>query len=234
MNMVAIKRVWNDLLDLFYPNPCSTCAIPLVGNEEVICTKCRLSLPRSNSHLIEIPSLANKFAGKVLVKSVYTFLKFEKAGKVQRLLHQLKYNNRPDVGQTLGRLYGQELRMAQVDEQLDLLLPIPLHSRKLAQRGYNQSDTIAQGLSETLAVDWSATILKRSKFTSTQTRKTRMERFENVSGIFEVTDPEQIKGKRIGIVDDVVTTGSTLESAIIELLQNGAKEVSVITLAGAY
>lgn len=232
--MVAIKRIWNDLLDLFYPNPCSACAMPLVGNEEVICTKCRLSLPRSNSHLIEIPSLADKFAGKVLVKSVYTFLKFEKAGKVQRLLHQLKYNNRPDVGQTLGRLYGQELRMTQVNEQLDLLLPIPLHSRKLAQRGYNQSDTIAQGLSETLAVDWSATILKRSKFTSTQTRKTRMERFENVSGIFEVTQPERIKGKRIGIVDDVVTTGSTLESAIIELLQNGAKEVSVITLAAAY
>lgn len=232
--MVAIKRVWNDLLDLFYPNPCSACTMPLVGNEEVICTKCRLSLPRSNSHLIEIPSLADKFAGKVLVKSVYTFLKFEKAGKVQRLLHQLKYNNRPDVGQTLGRLYGQELRMTQVNEQLDLLLPIPLHSRKLAQRGYNQSDTITQGLSETLAVDWSATILKRSKFTSTQTRKTRMERFENVSGIFEITAPEQIKGKRIGIVDDVVTTGSTLESAIIELLQNGAKEVSVITLAAAY
>jgi ComF family protein len=232
--MVAIKRVWNDLLDLFYPNLCSACAIPLVGNEEVICTNCRLSLPRSNSHLIEIPSLADKFAGKVVVKSVYTFLKFEKAGKVQRLLHQLKYNNRPDVGQTLGRLYGQELRMSQVNEQLDLLLPIPLHSRKLAQRGYNQSDAIAGGLSETLAVDWSATILKRSKFTSTQTRKTRMERFENVAGIFEVTQPERIKGKRIGIVDDVVTTGSTLESAIIELLQNGAKEVSVITLAAAY
>lgn len=232
--MVDVKRVWNDLLDLFYPNPCCACAIPLVGNEEIICTKCRLSLPLSNSHLIAIPSLADKFAGKVLVKSVYTFLKFEKAGKVQRLLHQLKYNNRPDVGQTLGRLYGQELRMAQVDEQLDLLLPIPLHSRKLAQRGYNQSDAIAQGLSETLAVDWSATILKRSKFTSTQTRKTRMERFENVAGIFEVTEPERIRGKRIGIVDDVVTTGSTLESAIIELLQNGAKEVSVITLAAAY
>lgn len=232
--MVDLKRLWNDLLDLFYPNSCCACALPLVGNEEVICTNCRLSLPRSHSHLIEIPELTNKFAGKVLANSVYTFLKFEKQGKVQRLLHQLKYKNRPDVGQALGRLYGQELRMANVNEQLDLLLPVPLHRRKLAQRGYNQSDTIAEGLSETLTVDWSATILKRSKFTSTQTRKTRMERFENVSGIFEVTAPERIKGKRIGIVDDVVTTGSTLESAINELLQNGAKEVSVITLAAAY
>ncbi len=200
----------------------------------MICTHCRLSLPRSNSHLIEIPSLADKFAGKVVVRSVYTFLKFEKGGKVQRLLHQLKYNNRPDVGQALGRLYGQELRAAQVQNVLDLLLPVPLHRRKLAQRGYNQSDTFAEGLAQALGVEWSATILNRSKFTSTQTRKTRMERFENVSGIFEVTEPERIKGKRIGIVDDVVTTGSTLESAIIELLQNGAKEVSVITLAAAY
>jgi ComF family protein len=183
---------------------------------------------------METPLLTDKFRGKVPVKAVYSFLKFEKRSKVQRILHQLKYNNRPDVGQTLGRLYGQELRTAQVNEQLDLLLPVPLHSRKLAQRGYNQSDAIAEGLSETLAVAWSAEILKRSKFTSTQTRKTRMERFENVSGIFEVVDPAWIKGKRIGIVDDVVTTGSTLESAIIELLQNGAEEVSVITLAAAY
>ncbi|MFN8344481.1 MAG: ComF family protein [Spirosomataceae bacterium] len=230
----TLKRVWNDVLDLFYPNPCCACATPLVGNEEVICTQCRLSLPRTNSHLLETPLLTDKFRGKVSIKAVFTFLKFEKRSKVQRILHHLKYNNRPDVGQTLGRLYGQELRAARVHEHLDLLLPVPLHSRKLAQRGYNQSDAIAEGLSESLNVAWSASLLKRTQFTSTQTRKTRMERFENVSGIFEVADSSKIKGKRIGIVDDVVTTGSTLESAIIELLQNGAEEVSVITLAAAY
>lgn len=232
--MVVIKRILSDILDLFYPNNCCACSSALVGNEEVICTNCRLNLPRSYSHQVLIPNLGDKFKGKAPVESVYTFLKFEKGGKVQRLLHQLKYNNRPDVGQVLGRLYGQELKTAQINEQLDVLIPVPLHLRKLAQRGYNQSDAFAEGLSDTLGVAWSATILKRAKFTTTQTRKTRLERFENVAGIFEITQPEAIQGKRIGIVDDVVTTGSTLESAIAELLQNGAKEVSVITIAAAY
>ncbi|MEZ4903561.1 MAG: ComF family protein [Spirosomataceae bacterium] len=172
--------------------------------------------------------------GKVPVKAVLTFLKFEKKGKVQRLLHQLKYNNRSDVGQTLGRLYGAELKQTMLHEQLDILLSVPLHPRKLAQRGYNQSDTFAKGLSDSLGVDWSGQMLQRVKFTSTQTQKSRFERFENVAGIFELTQIEKIKGKRIALVDDVLTTGATLESAIATLLENGAKEVSVITIAAAY
>ncbi|MCA0231872.1 MAG: ComF family protein [Bacteroidetes bacterium] len=232
--MYLLLRLWNDLLDLFYPNTCCACTTPLVGNEACLCTSCRLTLPRSHSHTIYTPELTNKFAGKVAVSFVYTFLKFEKGGKVQRLLHQLKYKNRPEVGQVVGRLYGDELRAGDVQKRIDLLVPVPLHPRKKAQRGYNQSDMFAEGLSETLGVPWSAEVLARAQFTSTQTRKTRLERFENVSGIFEVVSPAEVVGKRIAIVDDVVTTGSTLESAVATLLESGAKEVSVITMAAAY
>lgn len=226
--------IWRDVLDIFYPNLCSSCTVQLVGNEEVICTKCRTNLPRTQSHQQLIPALEEKFAGKVLVKNVYAFLKFEKGGGVQRMLHQLKYGNRPEVGNLLGQLYGHELLQAGVNQSFDWVIPIPLHPRKLAQRGYNQSDQFAAGLSESLGVPWSKEILKREKFTATQTHKSRIERFENVSGIFEVVQPEKVAGQRIALVDDIVTTGSTLESAIIELLQNGAKEVSVITIAAAY
>lgn len=232
--MKLLKRLWNDVLDLFYPNPCCACSKPLVGNEAIVCTTCRLALPRSDAHLMEIPTLADKFKGKIVVKSVYTFLKFEKGGKVQRLLHQLKYNNRPDVGQMLGQLYGAELKKAGINTELDVLVPVPLHRRKLAQRGYNQSDVFAKGLSETMGIECSTEVLTRSKFTETQTKKNRFERFENVSGIFEVIQNESIKGKRVAIIDDVMTTGSTLESAIEVLLKSEAKEVSVITLAAAY
>jgi len=231
---VIFRRLWNDLLDLFYPNLCCACHRSLVGNEEVICTNCRLNLPYSNGHLIRIPSLMDKFVGKVAVKAVFTFLKFEKRSKVQRLLHQLKYNNRPDIAQTLGRLYGLELKKAGIDEQLNILIPIPLHTRKREQRGYNQSDAFAEGLSESLGIAWSSELLQRVRFTATQTHKTRFERFENVAGIFEVTQSAKIQGKSIGLIDDVVTTGATLESAIDALLQSGAKEVSVITIAAAY
>ncbi|AEI50476.1 ComF family protein [Runella slithyformis] len=226
--------IWRDVLDLFYPNLCSLCGVQLVGNEEVICTKCRTNLPRTQSHQRVIPALDEKFAGKVLVRNVYAFLKFEKGGGVQRMLHQLKYENRPEVGNVLGQLYGFELMQAGVNHSFDWVIPIPLHSRKLAQRGYNQSDQFAAGLSEGLGVPWSDEILKRERFTATQTRKSRIERFENVSGIFQVVQPDKIIGQRIALVDDIVTTGSTLESAITELLQNGAKEVSVITIAAAY
>lgn len=226
--------IWRDVLDIFYRNLCSSCTVQLVGNEEVICTKCRTNLPRTQSHQHLIPALEEKFAGKVLVKNVYAFLKFEKGGGVQRMLHQLKYENRPEVGTLLGQLYGYELLQEGLNHSFDWVIPIPLHPRKLAQRGYNQSDQFAAGLSESLGVPWSDEILKREKFTATQTHKTRIERFENVSGIFEVVQPEIIAGQRIALVDDIVTTGSTLESAIIELLQNGAKEVSVVTIAAAY
>ena len=174
-----------------------------------------------------------KFAGKVPVQSVYAFLKFERQGKVQRLLHQLKYNSQPDVGRVLGRLYGSELREVGVAERLDLILPVPLHPLKKAQRGYNQSDAFAEGLSEGLAVPWSGEVLIRSKFTETQTGKNRAERFENVAGIFEVPKPQLIENQRVALVDDVMTTGSTLESAIETLLQNKTASVTVITLAAA-
>jgi ComF family protein len=231
---LQLALFWRDVLDLFYPNLCSSCKVQLVGNEECICTKCRANLPRTQSHLMKIPALAEKFAGKVPVENVYSFLKFEKGGGVQRMLHQLKYGKRPEVGKVLGQIYGYELLRAGEGHSFDWVIPIPLHPRKLAQRGYNQSDQFAAGLSESLGIPWSDEILKRGKFTETQTHKTRIERFENVSGIFEITQPEKIQNRRIALVDDIVTTGSTLESAIIELRQNGAKEVTVITIAAAY
>lgn len=205
----------------------------MLGNEEIICTKCRIGLPRTESHRIPVESLTLKFAGKVTVQNVYAFLKFERQGKVQRLLHQLKYNNQPEVGRLLGRLYGSELGETGVGQRLDLMLPVPLHLLKQAQRGYNQSDAFAEGLSQGLDVPWSNEVLVRSKFTETQTGKNRAERFENVAGIFEVTKPQLIENQRVAVVDDVMTTGSTLESVIAELLQNKAASVTVITLAAA-
>lgn len=231
---MLLLRYWNDLLDLFYPNPCVGCGEALVGNETALCTRCRVALPRTQSHQIWIKPLTDKFVGKVPIKSVYAFLRFERGGRVQRLLHSLKYQNRPDVGKVLGQLYGQELAEGGLSKQFDLILPVPLHTRKLAQRGNNQSDMLAEGIASSMGVAWSGELLKRAKFTETQTKKSRIERFENVTGIFEVVESEQLINRRILLVDDVMTTGSTLESAAQVLLQNGAKEVSIATLAAAY
>ena len=226
-----IARYWQALLDLLYPDPCRACGLILLETEAIICTDCRINLPRTNSHCVIIPELGLRFTGKVVVENVYAFLKFERAGKVQRLLHQLKYNNQPEVGKTLGQLYGAELNAASVGVTFDLIVPVPLHPKKLAQRGYNQSDAFAEGLAESLGVAWSSGALARRKYTQTQTGKNRVERFENVAGIFEVIDSKAIENQRIALVDDVMTTGATLESAVGELLQKGAKSVTIITLA---
>jgi ComF family protein len=226
-----LEKYWTAFLDVFYPENCQACAMQLVGNEQVICTKCQVSLPRTNSHLVEIPSLVLKFAGKVPVQSAFSFLKFEKGGKVQHLLHALKYKNKPEVGTLLGKMYGQELRQSNL--HFDLVVGVPLHARKQAQRGYNQADALAQGLAEGLGISWSDKVAIRQKFTETQTGKSRAERHENVAKIFKITQPQLIQNKHVVVIDDVITTGATIESLLIELLNNGAKSVSVVTLAAA-
>lgn len=223
----------NHLLDLIYPRSCEACGESLLGDENLICTTCMINLPRTNSHFEKNGSLEKRFWGKVQVKNVYSYLTFSKKGKVQKLLHGIKYRNKPELARELGRLYGSELKLERINENLDLIIGVPLHEQRFKDRGYNQADCIAEGLSEALNTPFETEIVIRKENTTTQTKKTRIERFKNVEKIFEVREKGKVEGKRIAIVDDVLTTGSTLESLGIELLENGAKEITIITLANA-
>lgn len=221
-------------LDIIYPQSCEACGEALLGGENLICTNCMIDLPRTNSHIQRLDKVSNRFWGKIPVTDTITFMKFSKKGKVQKLLHELKYRNKPEVGKYLGKIYGVDLKAVYFDKKIDLIIGVPLHPTKLVQRGYNQADCIAEGLSEALDVPYDTNTVKRLTHTSTQTKKSRIERFQNVENIFEVIDVEKIKGKRIAIVDDVLTTGSTIESLGITLLNAEAKEISVITIAAAF
>jgi ComF family protein len=221
------------ILDLLYPRLCAGCGEALVGNETAICTSCRVKIPRTNAHNIEIPELALKFSGKVPITGVLAYLNYQKGANVQEMLHALKYNNKPEVGIELGKLYGYELKNDGWNPTCDLIISIPLHTKKLKRRGYNQSAKIAEGLSEGLGVAWSDDILKRTQFTDTQTKKGRFERFKNVSGIFELSNAELVRNKKIILVDDVITTGATFESAIEVLWRAQVAEVWVLALAMA-
>jgi ComF family protein len=160
-------------------------------------------------------------------------LKFTKQGRVQKALHALKYNGKKEVGQLMGTWYGEELKRAGLATQFDLILPVPLHPTKLKKRGYNQSDTFAEGLSGAMAVTWSHQVLLRNTASATQTRKKRLERWKNVERIFEVGDNSQVQGKRILLVDDVITTGATFESCVEVLQEAGSAEVSIAAIAAA-
>ena len=184
-------------------------------------------------HPIEL--LERKFWGKLNVKQVYSFLKFSKKGKVQNILHTLKYKNKPELAEYIGKLYANDLKSIQLEEKIDLIIGIPLHKDKQKLRGYNQADAFAKGLSDVLKTPYDEESLVRQTFTISQTKTgSRFKRFKNIEGVFEVKNIKNIEGKRIALVDDVLTTGSTLEEAGNILLASGCSELYIITIASAY
>jgi ComF family protein len=228
---MTLKEILLDFLHLFFPNYCRGCEESLVKGEKIICTRCMLDLPKSNYHLEKENPFFRKFSGRIPVKFVMTLFKFVKSGKVQHLLHALKYKNQPEIGVQLGRVYGADLMTNDYKDQFDFIVPVPLHPSKKRKRGYNQSEEFGKGLSEMLNIPCTEKFLKRVKATTTQTKKSKLNRWENVSEVFEVREEEELKGKRVLLVDDVVTTGATLEACGEKLLKAGCGDVSIACIA---
>lgn len=224
-------RWLNNLLGLFYPNLCLACGRNLPPRQEGICISCRYKLPKTNFHLEADNAFAERFWGRVPLQAGAAFLYFTKGGRTQRLIHHLKYEGKREVGVYLGQLYGQALREAPVFRETTLILPVPLHPRKLHQRGYNQSALFAQGLSDAMGIPWMPGGLKRTEYTTTQTKKSRLERFDNVEKAFVVPRPEKIEKQHVLLVDDVITTGATLEACALKILEVPGTKVSMATIA---
>lgn len=228
--------MFNDLLSLLFPESCYACDGAMARGEKYICTNCNVKLPYTDFHVhgaTELNPLQRRFWGKVPVRFAFAYLYFVPKGRVQRLLHRLKYKGAQELGEHLGQRYGSLLSEHQYNRQFDLIVPVPLHKYKLRRRGYNQSDTFARGLSEAMQVPWSSNALARLLDTATQTKKNRLDRWQNVEQVFGVARPDQVKDKRILVVDDVMTTGATLEACAVVLLKAGAAEVSVVAIAAA-
>ncbi|WP_209331189.1 ComF family protein [Lunatimonas salinarum] len=210
--------LWEDFLALVFPVTCGLCNRSLYAFETDLCRICEASLPVTLFHTTPRDNeLTRKLAGLANIRMALAYLRFSKRGKSQKLLHQLKYRNKPMLGIKLGKLYGHLLLEQGFHQEWDLIIPVPLHRSKERRRGYNQSRCFADGLGEALGI---AVIngLERCVNTSTQTRKTRLQRWENVAEVFKIVDEGPIAGKRILLVDDVMTTGATL-AACANLLQ---------------
>jgi ComF family protein len=222
-----------DFISLFYPNYCLGCSSALYKGEEILCTRCIRDLPKTGDHLDSENPIQLRMMGRLPVQYVMAFLKFRKTGIVQHLLHQLKYGNHPEVGVRLGKIYGKELLDTGFEKKFDLIIPVPLHESRKRKRGYNQSACFAEGLSSSLSVPWDESISTRKVSTSTQTKKSRVERWDNVKDVFNIRETEKIKGARILLVDDVITTGATLEACGKHLIDAGCSELSMACLAEA-
>ena len=190
-------------------------------------------MPRSGYHLDPENPFFNKFKGRIPVKQVMTLFKFVKGGRVQHVLHALKYKNQPELGVTLGRIYGNDLLQANFKGRFDLIVPVPLHASRKRSRGYNQSEEFGKGLGEILELECTDQVMERRVRTSTQTRKSRLSRWENVSTVFEVVKPYRVENQNVLLVDDIVTTGATLEACGQSLLEAGCQELSIACIASA-
>ena len=222
---------WKDFIDLIFPRNCPLCKQALFDFEPCLCTICQGMLPRANFHLHPFDNeLTSKLQGLMPVHRVMAFLRFTKKGKSQALLHLLKYKNKPELGEELGRLYGLSLMEKGFAGFWDVLVAVPLHPLKKQRRGYNQSECFARGLSKVLGVPYRELLVRR-KFTTTQTNKSRLERLENVDDVFALNDGQVTLGLRILLVDDILTTGATLCACAQTLLQGGAKHVDLATIA---
>ena len=226
-------KMFNEVCDVIYPNLCLACSAPLNKNEKIICIKCQISLPKTDHAEYADNPIAKKFWGKVPVERAMALYHFHKSGRIQHLMHALKYKGRKDVGLRLGNLLGYQIKQFHLFPEIDFITAVPLHKDKEKKRGYNQSAVIGEGLSEVLSIPFNAEILQRNIYTDTQTKKSRLERWENVKSIFEPGDIELIRNKHILIVDDVITTGSTLESCAVSLTNIEGVKVSIAAIAHA-
>ena len=222
-----------DFISLLYPDICASCGENLYRHESLICTKCLYHIPKTNYHFIKDNPVSRLFWGRVNLESAAAFYFFDKGSRFRSLIHKLKYRGQKEIGYELGKIYGQELKSSSLFNQAELVIPIPLHARKERIRGYNQSDWIAKGIAESMEIEMDSKIMFRAVDTETQTRKSKYERWKNVENIFQIHDPEKLENKYILLVDDVVTTGSTLEACSHTILGLSGTRVSCVTLAMA-
>lgn len=222
----------SDLIDLIFPRTCVVCGELLSPQEKDICINCLSTLPKIEK--IHLDEIEKSFWGKVEIERATSFMYYHKNSPYNNLIHRLKYKNRPDTGDRLAFLAAKEIAESGFFDDIDAIVPLPLSKRKMRQRGYNQCDYIAKGLSRATGIPVIKNAVKRLKSNETQTHKSRDERWQNVEGIFALSDATLIEGKHILLIDDILTTGATLASCAKSIQEGCQCKISIFTLAYTY
>lgn len=229
-----VGNLFYDLKYIFNPSKCLACNILVNKDEKNICISCRHSISQvelltNNSNLLDLV-----FFGRIKVEESAYLMLYRKDGKVQRLIHQLKYQNRQEVGTILADWFGPQLNESGRFQDVDVIVPVPLHPKKLRLRGYNQLTTFGRGLSKYLQVPFDEDVLIRTNHKASQTLKDRLNRWVNVKEIFDVKTLDKWHDAHILLIDDVVTTGATLESCALALRKIPNVKISILTMAKAH
>lgn len=225
------KDLFQGLLHLIYPNLCVGCEAAMPSHQSCFCFACQRRLESTDMHLNLENEFTDRFWGRLQIESGAAMYYFHRKSPIQRALHQLKYKNQADVGVRIGRRYGYLLAQSPHFQGLEAIVPVPLHPQKERLRGYNQSAMLAAGLADSLNIPVFREVLVRQRSSDSQTRKKRMERFDNVNEVFAIRRPERIQGRHLLLVDDVLTTGATLEACGAVLLEVPGIRLSMATIA---
>lgn len=224
-------RLLKDFFELFYPKTCITCENQLVANETFLCIYCRHDLPIICYNNYSKNKITEVFYGKIPIEKAMSFLFYRRDGKTKKIIHELKYKGNQNIGIFLGNWFGEILKKNKEFKDVDYILPVPLHKNKLKKRGYNQVSKFGICLSKHLNIKYIPEILIRVSSTKTQTFKQRFDRFTNLETKFLLTDLSIFKNKHVLLIDDVITTGATLEACCKELLKTDGLKISIVTMA---
>ena len=223
--------MFQSILNLFFPKACAGCNSILLSDEKVICTSCRHEIPLTNHHKTINNEAFNKFYGRIDLEFAAAMLYFHKKGIVQEMIHKLKYKGHQEIGELIGNWYSDELRSNKEIKTIDYIIPVPLHKKRLKERGYNQVTTFGKALSTNLNIPFNDTILVRNVYSKTQTKKTFLGRSDVVESVFGVNFDESLHNKHFLLIDDVITTGATLEACSREMLKIPGAKVSIVCMA---
>ncbi|MCD0464578.1 ComF family protein [Flavobacterium sp. ENC] len=226
--------MFNYIIDLFFPKVCAGCHAVLMTYESVLCSTCRHEMPLTQYHQDPKNEAVKKFYGKIDIEHASAFLYFNKKGIVQELIHNLKYKGREEIGTILGNWYAEDLKNLKLQTPFDVVIPVPLHKRKFRERGYNQVATFGKALAENLNIPYNDAVLYRKIYSKTQSKKNLSGRSENIENIFDVIFSEENHHKHFLIVDDVLTTGATLEACSRALLKIPGAKISIVCMAMAH
>ncbi|MBN4070156.1 ComF family protein [Olleya sp. AH-315-F22] len=221
----------NTIINLFFPKLCYACSHLLSDNELHICTTCRHNLPVTNYHFENNDTVEKVFYGRVKIENATALLRFEKKGIVQQLLHNLKYRGHETIGSVLGEWLGNELKSIETYNNIDAVIPVPLHKNKLRKRGYNQVAKFAIEIAKALNAEYIDNVLIKTTATKTQVFKKRISRWDSTNEMFIITNTNLIEGKHILLVDDIITTGATIEACANMLNKAKNIKISVATIA---
>ena len=231
MNFIKTKSLLVNLASLLYPKLCVICGESLIENENFFCFNCFLRLPKTYYHLIPENQAIERLAGKVSLVKASAFLYYNKGGIAQKLITEIKYRGNMELGEWIGAYIAKDMSSSDFFQEIDYLVSVPLHKSKEKKRGFNQAEKIAEGISKVTKIPLETSNVFRDKANTSQTRKGIFDRWKNSKNLFDMKNPELFEGKHILLIDDVLTTGSTLEALAQSLMKSDGVKISILTVA---